>query len=201
MNLSGWPNTTTKLATYREKRSSLSPKPCRSIQVLLAKNESLHITSALTPTLRGFLTHLSDSVRLVAVIPAVRIAAPRPPIPVVHLHRLGGHLLLVGEILLEHVLAVGGVGVLVADIQADAHGGVGIDVEDPAVLDLAGEFVRRQQLELGLALRRVGGQELEAGRRPHVFFSRDLFVRALAGGAGHAPSPRRPSRPPTTHPI
>src|SRR5215468_4045528 len=61
------------------------------------------------------------------VIPAVRPAAPRAPIPVVHRHLVGGHRLLVGQALLEHVLAVGGVGVLVADVQADADGGIGID--------------------------------------------------------------------------
>src|SRR5580704_11256652 len=138
---------------------------------------------------------------LLVVVPAHRVAAPRAPVPVVHLHRLGGHLLLVGEVLLEHVLAVGGVGVLVADIQADAHGGVGIDVEDPAVLDLAGEFVWRQALESGLALRRVGGQELEAGGRHHVFFAGDLLLRALAGGDGNAQSQRGKGCPKTNHPI
>src|SRR5262245_20991370 len=81
------------------------------------------------------------------VVPAVRPAAPRPPIPVVHGHFVGGHGLLVGQPLLEHVLAIGGVGVLVADIQADAHRGIGIDVEDAAVADLARELVRRQPRE------------------------------------------------------
>src|ERR1700730_8956409 len=128
---------------------------------------------------------VARSAGLLVVVPAHRVAAPRPPIPVVHLHRLGGHLLLVGEVLLEHVLAVGGVGVLVADIQADAHGRVGIDVEDAAILDLAGEFVRRQLLERGLALRRIGGHELEAGGRHHVFLAGDLLLRVLAGGDGN----------------
>src|SRR5260370_20675106 len=67
MYRAAWPIASASNSSYREKRSSLSPKPCRSIQALLAKNESLHITSALTPTLRGFLTHLSDSVRLVGL--------------------------------------------------------------------------------------------------------------------------------------
>src|SRR5580704_17137483 len=39
---------------------------------------------------------VARSAGLLVVVPAHRVAAPRAPVPVVHLHRLGGHLLLVG---------------------------------------------------------------------------------------------------------
>ena len=48
--------------------------------------------------------------------------------------------------------------------------------------------MRRQALERGLALRRVGGQELEAGGHHHVFLPGDLLLRVLAGGDGNAQS-------------
>jgi len=57
--------------------------------------------------------------------PAHRVAATTAPNPVVHLHRLGGSSAVVGEVLLEHVLAVGGVAFWSPTIQADAHGRVG----------------------------------------------------------------------------
>src|SRR5262249_9677309 len=134
------------------------------------------------------------------VVPAVRPAAPRAPVPVVHRHLVGGHRLLVGQALLEHVLAVGGVGVLVADVQADAHGGIGIDVEHATVADLARELVRRQLRELGLALGRIGGHELETGSSQHVFLVGDLLLRALAGGGGNnAQSQSGQGRPNAVH--
>ena len=82
---------------------------------------------------------------------------------------LGGHLLLVRELLLLAVAHVLGIGLLSADIQTAAHQRIGVNVMHDVPVHTSHELMGRQALEHRDALGRIRRQDHETGRGKMVF--------------------------------
>jgi len=124
-------------------------------------------------------------VRLHPPARAPRSPIPAAPVPPILIHH-SRHLLLIGEMLLEHLLFICAIIGLCSDVETVAIDRIGIDIFDLIAARPLDELVRRQLMEFGLARGCISGKYCEASRSKAIFFLGNSLLACLAAGDTNA---------------